>query len=346
MTATTLKLTVVTAAVLCAASGGCCGPAAPSSATSPPAPSSAASPKPAAPGERLADAKQRLMSQNNLKQILLGFHQYHDKYNYLPRDIASRGKPLLSWRVAILPFIGQEELYKQFKLDEPWDSEHNKTLLAKMPAAYRIGFEPRGETKTYYQGFSGPGALFGPEKFVHIARDLPGGSANTFAVVEAGPPVEWTRPADIAYDPKKPLPKLELPFPNVLMAATADGDARPYRPDLDEASLRRLIEGNDGPLPSPDALRPPLLPFTRDDEEFCRMLLKENETLIRGIVEQLAEQRKLLDELAKKRNPDNPAAGFDLSQLEQKNKELERELEALKHKTKVLRNEVEAAGKK
>ena len=295
---------------------------------------------------RAADAKQRLRSQNNLKQILLGFHQYHDKYNYLPRDISNRGKPLLSWRVAILPFIGQDELYKQFKLDEPWDSDHNKPLLAKMPDAYRVRFASSGETKTYYRGFAGPGALFGPEKFVHLVTDIPGGTANTFALVEAGPPVEWTKPTDLPYDPKKPLPKLELPFTNVLMAATVDGDAHPYRPDLDETTLRRLIEGKGGPPFSPDVLRPPLFPFTREDEAITKMMLEENDRLTREIAEQLAEQRKLLDEVAKLRNPANPLAGLDLVQLTEKNKELERELREYTRKTELLRKEAETAGKK
>ena len=47
------------------------------------------------------------------------------------------GKPLLSWRVLILPYIGNDDLYREFHLDEPWDSVHNKTLLSKMPDVYK-----------------------------------------------------------------------------------------------------------------------------------------------------------------------------------------------------------------
>jgi len=81
----------------------------------------------------------RGQSNNNLKQIAIAFHQYHDTYKSLPlHAIYSKdGKtPLLSWRVAILPFIEQDALYKQFKLDEPWDSEHNKKLIPLMPRIY------------------------------------------------------------------------------------------------------------------------------------------------------------------------------------------------------------------
>src|SRR5205814_6093315 len=73
---------------------------------------------------------ERMRSANNLKQLMLAMHNYHDVYGRFPADIRDKdGKPLLSWRVHILPFIEQVNLYKQFRLDEPWDSEHNKKLI-------------------------------------------------------------------------------------------------------------------------------------------------------------------------------------------------------------------------
>jgi hypothetical protein len=341
---TTFQLIAATAAVLCGLTPCVWGFDTPSAPTSPRVPSPSADPKPAAAGERVADATQRLHSQNNLKQILIGFHTYHDKHGHFPHDIRNASRPIspvLSWRVAILPYIGEEKLYREFKLDEPWDSEHNKMLLARMPDVYRVGFEPKDATTTYYQGFAGPGTMFEPWKLLRLPWDIPDGTSNTLAVVEAGPPVEWTRPADIPYDPKKPLAKLDGPFANVLMAATADGDARPFRTDLDETNLRRLIERNDGQPVAPGALRPPLLPVTREDEELGRRLLGQNDTLIREIGHQLAEHRKLLDELAKRRNPANPAAGLDLDRVIETNKELEGELLKFKKKVELLRKEIE-----
>ncbi len=76
-------------------------------------------------------------STSNLKQIAIAFHAFHDTTAGLPADITDKaGKPLLSWRVAILPYIEQSELYNQFKLDEPWDSANNKKLIEKMPKLY------------------------------------------------------------------------------------------------------------------------------------------------------------------------------------------------------------------
>src|SRR5205823_6071723 len=106
-------------------------------------------------GVRLAAA--RTTSVNNLKQIGLAAHIFHDKYNAFPAGVfdASGKKVGLSWRVAILPFIEQDALYREFKLDEPWDSDHNKKLIAKMPKVFA---PPAGEKVaagyTYYQMFT------------------------------------------------------------------------------------------------------------------------------------------------------------------------------------------------
>src|SRR5262245_59728137 len=80
----------------------------------------------------------RRTSQNNLKMVRLAMHNFHDAMGRFPAATAyaKNGKPLLSWRVAILPYIEEDALYRQFKLDEPWDSPHNKKLIAKMPKIY------------------------------------------------------------------------------------------------------------------------------------------------------------------------------------------------------------------
>src|ERR1700731_3796855 len=84
------------------------------------------------------EAARRAQCTNNLKQIGLAFHNYHSANNAFPRAAITdkQGKPVLSWRVAILPYIEQQELYKKFKRDEPWDSPHNKALLKEVPTTY------------------------------------------------------------------------------------------------------------------------------------------------------------------------------------------------------------------
>src|SRR5262249_4330457 len=81
------------------------------------------------------------IASNNLKHIGIAMHSHHDAYDGLPAAVAYRprtGKPGLSWRVALLPYLEGEGLYQAFKLDEPWDSPHNKKLIARMPRVYAL----------------------------------------------------------------------------------------------------------------------------------------------------------------------------------------------------------------
>ena len=84
-------------------------------------------------------AARRVQSQNNLKQIALALHNYHSAYTHFPAQtvLGPDGKTVHSWRVAILPFLNQVDLYKQYQLSEPWDSESNLKVLSQMPPVYR-----------------------------------------------------------------------------------------------------------------------------------------------------------------------------------------------------------------
>jgi RNA polymerase sigma factor (sigma-70 family) len=342
MSATILKLSAASVVLAAAVTAGlwAAAPTDPQAGAAAP-PGAGPAPQPA---ERLADARQRYRGTLNLKHILLAFHNFHDVNNRFPTAITDEdGKPLLSWRVAILPYMEQEALYKEFKLDEPWDSDHNKKLLAKMPDVYRTGIEPKGETKTYYQGFAGPGAIFEPGKkltFIHVTD----GTSNTIAVVEAGPPVEWTKPADIPYHPKLPLAKRVGPFKNVMLVGMADGSVQALRPDLDDDVMKILIGRDDG-MPTPDLamLRPKLMPAGEEDVKIAREALAENAKLVKAIVEQFAEQQKLLEAAAKAgKLGDVP----DIDRLLERQKQLERALEEIKKETEDLREHFKAKREK
>ncbi|MGY8768159.1 MAG: DUF1559 family PulG-like putative transporter [Pirellulales bacterium] len=79
-----------------------------------------------------------LASQNNLKQIVFACHIYYETYQQFPPAYLANetGKPVHSWRVLILPYLGEEELYRQYRFDEPWDSEANVRVLIKMPSVF------------------------------------------------------------------------------------------------------------------------------------------------------------------------------------------------------------------
>src|SRR5712691_6018975 len=134
-------------------------------------------------------------------------HNYSDTYRRLPPAAVCGpdGKPLLSWRVLILPFLAQENLYQGFHLDEPWDSSHNIQLLSRMPSAYGpYKGDPPKDGGTYFQAFVGPGAAFEGTKGLTYA-DFKDGTSNTIMVVEAWDAVPWTKPEDLTYDPDRPL---------------------------------------------------------------------------------------------------------------------------------------------
>jgi hypothetical protein len=212
-------------------------------------------------------AGRRTVSQNQLKQIGLALHSFHDVHKRLPAPAICdpQGKPLLSWRVAILPFIEQQPLFEQFKLDEPWNSAHNRELLEKMPKIYAApGVTTKEPYTTFYQAFVGPGAGFervsGTGVFnaggVTLAA-IRDGTANTIAIAEAAEPVPWTKPADLAYDPKGPLPRLGGVTPPGFNAVFMDGQVRYFDRPLDEKTLRAWITRAGGEEIYPPGIIPP-----------------------------------------------------------------------------------------
>jgi hypothetical protein len=145
----------------------------------------------------------------NMTKILLAMHNYHDSYGHFPAvaNFGKDGKPLLSWRVHLLPFLGHHDLFKEFRLDEPWDSEHNQKLLPRMPDLYR-SFSARLNRagKTVVVLPVGPQTAFpGGPKALRIS-DFTDGTSGTVLVVTADDAhaVPWTKPEDLNFDPERP----------------------------------------------------------------------------------------------------------------------------------------------
>jgi hypothetical protein len=193
----------------------------------------------------------RVGGQNDLKQMALAMSEYERHHGHLPPATipAKDGKPGLSWRVAILPELSVSEgndvyrnLYHEFKLDEPWDSEHNKKLLARMPKCYGARVKPAGwdPNTTFYQVFTGEQTPFPPGKKMKFA-DIKDGPANTLLIVEAFEAVPWTKPADLPYDPDRPLPQLGGIFRDGFQAAMADGSVHLFPTKTPPGTLRALI---------------------------------------------------------------------------------------------------------
>jgi hypothetical protein len=203
--------------------------------------------------------------QNNLRQIGMALHNVHDTYKaFPPAAICDKntGKLLLSWRVAILPYIEQQALYQQFKFDEPWDSEHNIKLLEQMPKIYApVGVSTRERHVTFYRAFVADPKLGAEHQTAwettpaanspfgamgtRIAS-ITDGTSNTMLVVEAGEAVPWTKPAELPYDPRRALPKLGGMSSDGFHILMADGSTRFAPRGFDEKTLRLLITRADG----------------------------------------------------------------------------------------------------
>lgn len=194
-------------------------------------------------------AAMRADAEKDLQQIGLALHNHHDTMGAFPTAIVDKaGKPLLSWRVAILPFIEQDNLYKAFKLDEPWDSPTNKALITKMPKQFA---PPKMDTfgYTFYRGFSGPGTWLppaaGPRPQATRIASIFDGTINTILVAEAAEAVIWTKPEEMEFAPGKP-PAIGGVFASGTHVLFADGSVKFLRKSLDPTTLSNLIQIADG----------------------------------------------------------------------------------------------------
>jgi hypothetical protein len=204
-------------------------------------------------------------SKQNLMRIGTAARQYESAQGAYPNNSYETGpkgnRPLLSWRVHLLPYLGEDALYKEFKLDEPWDSENNKKLLNRMPAVYGTpaAQTKAGPGKTFYRGFSHRGGMFekpanpgDPPPKLKVA-DVPDGTSNTILVIDSGEAVEWTKPDDIDFGPGKPTPALGGAYPNVpyVMILMCDGTVRKLLRTAPDSTLHLLADRNDNKVIPP-----------------------------------------------------------------------------------------------
>jgi hypothetical protein len=214
-----------------------------------------AAPVPKGGEEKLAPpTREQLKQSKNMKLIVLAMHNYLDANNTFPQDVTdANGKPILSWRVQLLPYLEKDEVYKKFSLDEPWDSATNKKLIEAIPDVYapvRVKVKNKGET--FYQGFVGNGALFEPGQRVGIAG-ITDGTSNTIAVVEAGEPVFWTKPGDLPFDPNAGLPKLGGQFDGDFYVGLCDGSVQfAYGTGMNADEFKKLITRAGGEIADAD----------------------------------------------------------------------------------------------
>jgi RNA polymerase sigma factor (sigma-70 family) len=188
------------------------------------------------------------MQRNNLKQVGLALHSYREVHGSFPAAAIQGpdGRPLLSWRVAILPYLLADNLYQSFKLDEPWDSPHNKPLLDRMPQVFAPlrGQGQAAGSLTQFRVFAGRGTPFEGGRAPRW-DDFTDGPGQTILVVEADEAVPWTKPDELPYAADKPLPALGGGPQKSFLVMMADARVLTIASDFDAALLRRAITTND-----------------------------------------------------------------------------------------------------
>lgn len=198
-----------------------------------------------APKEKPAEegpptAEQTKASANNLRQIALSWHNFESANAKFPGDYVDKArKPLLSWRVAVLQYMGPDEaaLFKEFKLDEAWDSEHNKKLIDKMPKIY-VPVRKAGKAgQTYYLAIGGKSGILQPGGIPLAA--ITDGTSNTVMVAESAKPVTWTKPEDLDADTITP-DHLGGMFEGDSNVAFADGFVRRFKKNINKTILKAM----------------------------------------------------------------------------------------------------------
>lgn len=187
-----------------------------------------------------------LTSKGKLKNIALALANYQDAHGSFPPAFLcdADGNPLLSWRVLLLPYLMEQDLYEQFKLEEAWDGPNNKRLLNRMPAIYGLDSPVQHDPYTsFYQVFVGSQAAFEPCQGVSIGEFLDG-PANTVLVIEAGEAVPWTKPQDLRYSPAEPIPRVGGHFAGRCNFASADYTVRSFTKTANEQLVRKWITRN------------------------------------------------------------------------------------------------------
>lgn len=210
------------------------------------------------------EAARRAVCINNMKQIALAMHNYHDVHGEFPPayTVDENGKPLHSWRVLILPYMEENYLYEQIRLDEPWDSAHNMEVAGQYcPHVFRCPSNTLEDSiDTDYVMVVGPGCISDGPGSSEI-RHIKDGTSNTILLVEmADSGIPWNAPRDLdaatmSYqlnDRDNPL-CISSPHPGGANVAMADGSVQFLSHDTDPDMVREMTLIDDQTDTRPEA---------------------------------------------------------------------------------------------
>ncbi len=190
------------------------------------------------------ESARRAQSANHLKQLTLGMFSSNTASGHFPAraNFDKNGKPLLSWRVHLLPYLDEVALYKEFHLDEPWDSAHNKTLIAKMPRVFRNPNRDANDFTTTYLMPVGKGLIFDGDQGVRIEL-AKNGFPKPILLLEVNDEnaVVWTKPDDLNVDLKNPLAGLGTAHHAGFTVVFANGEVILVTPGIDPQAFAAAL---------------------------------------------------------------------------------------------------------
>lgn len=189
-----------------------------------------------------------------LQSILIAFRGHESAFRRLgpdpsttPEYFDKNGRLLVSWRVHLLGYLGERPLLDHFRLNEPWDSPHNKPLLARMPDVFRAVDEPDDSTTTRFVVLDGPGSLFEGGQFRSLKEvSDPVSETMMLAMLPRERAVPWTKPEDALIDPAEPLRSFEPMDPRGFEFMTVEGALLRWRPQGTPAQFLALLSFQGG----------------------------------------------------------------------------------------------------
>ncbi len=214
------------------------------------------------------EAAPRTMCRNNLHEIGVAIHTWHDEYERLPQPVFHEADgSAVSWRVRLSPYLGEAVLVAGYDESVPWDDAENLPVARRDPTPYRCWSnrrDPMDAQQRYFTAYTlltGEGTPFpngGPLSFDEISDGL----GNTLLVGEAcGARIVWTEPRDISVSA---VDRLGINLPGA-EPGTSAGTLSSYHDDgafglFADGMIQFLNEDID-----PDVLRALLTPDSGDD---------------------------------------------------------------------------------
>lgn len=194
--------------------------------------------------------QRRARTMENLSKLGRALNGYADGYAGYPttKMVGAAVNPPMSWRVAILPLLGYDKLFKEYRPSEPWDSAANKQLLAKIPPEFQS--PDRRDTKTNYLVPLGIEAAFGNGRRMNAGMFEDSPDCTLILVeVDDAQAIEWTRPDDLVVQPGlggSVRSKLGSLRGDGFFAVLATGRVCRIKPDADELALKALFTVSSG----------------------------------------------------------------------------------------------------